>query len=34
MTFTFGVAEKRLPIHAIEPNGQVIYLDKINGHFL
>ena len=31
---TLGAAEKKLPIHAIEPNGQIIYSNKIDGHFL
>ena len=26
MMITLGAAEKKLPIHAIEPNGQIIYL--------
>ena len=34
MMINVGAAEKRLPIHAIEPNGQVIYSNKIDGHFL
>ena len=34
MMITLGVAEKRLPIHAIEPNGQIIYSNKIDGNFL
>ena len=34
MMITPGAAEKKLPIHAIEPNGQIIFSDKIDGHFL
>ena len=34
MMITLGAAEKKLPIHAIEPNGQIIYSNKIDGHFL
>ena len=34
MMITLKAVEKRLPIHAIEPNGQIIYSDKINGCFL
>ena len=34
MMITFGAVEKKLPIYAIELNRQIIYFDKINGHFL
>ena len=34
MMITLGAAEKKLSIHAIEPNGQIIFSDKIDGHFL
>ena len=34
MMITSRTAEKKLPIHAIATNGQIIYCDKIGGHFL
>ena len=34
MMIILGAAEKKLPIHAIELNGQIIYFDKIDGYFL
>ena len=34
MMITLGTAEKKMPIRAIASNGQIIYSDKIDGHFL
>ena len=34
MIITLGAADKMLPMHTIEPNGQIIYFDKIDCHFL